>query len=312
MVHRHFLKPPNVVRHFGGTKRKLEIMLKNELTFHNEKLKRVGFSPNVIPELITYFEENPEATLIINFGQLMCNYEDFKDFSVIKQINPKKLLIHSFPDEDCKVEALHSLENLIELENRNEFIYDFNNFPKLEILRYHWHKNCLNLSECKKLKELSLWHYKPKNQNLIEFSKLNTLEELRIIQSNIKSINGIENLQNIKEMVFISNKALSFEDINIVFPNVEVLHIESCKEIMIEKVIQLFPNVKDLNFFSSNEIESLRIILDNLKKLEILNVYDLKINESDNRYWKDYKNIKVFNFQNRKHQILKRNDFDNV
>lgn len=286
--------------------------MESKIQMHNEQLKRVGFTPNAIPELITYFEENLDATLIINFGQLMCYYEDFKDFSVIKQINPKKLLIQSFPDEDCNVEALHSLEDLIELENRNEFIYDFNNFPKLEILRYHWHKNCLHLSESKKLKELSLWHYKPKNYNLTEFSNLNSLEELRIIQSNIKSINGIENLQNIKEMVFIANKALTFDDVNSTFPNVEILYIESCKGIMIEKVIQLFPNVKDLNFFSSNEIDSLRIILDNLKKLEILNVYDLKINESDNRYWKDYKNLKVFNFQNRKHQILKRNDFDNV
>ena len=79
--------------------------MENKIQIHNEQLKRIGFSPDALPELISYFEENPEVTLIINFGQLMCNYEDFKDFSVVKQINPQKLLIHSFPDKDCNVEA---------------------------------------------------------------------------------------------------------------------------------------------------------------------------------------------------------------
>ncbi|CAM3498706.1 hypothetical protein FLGE108171_00415 [Flavobacterium gelidilacus] len=287
-------------------------MSKNELTIYNIKMKRVGFFPNVIPKIIEYFNENSDATLIIDFQELRCYYEKFTDFSVIKQINPTKLLIHSKPHKDLNVESFYQLENLIELDNRNEFIYNFSNFPNLEILRYEWNKSSTNLSELKKIKELSLWQYKPKNQNLTEFNSLTSLTELRIIQSNIKSINGIENLQKIKEMVFIANRFLSFNNLTCTFPNVEILHIESCKEIRIEKIIKLFPNVKDLNFFSSYEIESLRIILDSLKKLEKLNVYNLKILESDNSYWKEYKNLKELNFQDRKHHILKRKDFENV
>jgi hypothetical protein len=287
-------------------------MIKNKLTFYNEELKRVGFSPNLVNEIKEYFKKNNDATLIVDFDDLWCNHNDFKDFSIIKEIDIRKLLIQGTHTEGSDTKSFLEIENLIELDNRYVFDYDFKKLPNLEILRYSWKKNSSNLSECKKLKELSLWSYKPKNQSLTEFTKLNSLEELRIIQSNIKSINGIENLQKIKEMVFIGNKVLSLDDMNCTFPNVEILFIESCKEIRIEKVIELFPNVKDLNYFSSNEIESLRIILDNLKKLEKLNVYDLKISESDNRYWKEYKNIKQFNFQDRKHHLLKRKDFETI
>ncbi|MES2544301.1 MAG: hypothetical protein V4548_05410 [Bacteroidota bacterium] len=287
-------------------------MTKNKLTFYNEELKRVGFFPNSVNEIKEYFKKNNDATLIVDFDDLYCYHNDFKDFTIINQINIRKLLIQGTHIEGSDTKSFLEIENLIELDNRYVFDYDFKKLPNLETLRYSWKKNSTNLSECKKLKELSLWSYKPKNQSLTEFTKLNSLEELRIVQSNIKSINGIENLQNIKEMVFIANKLLSFDDMNCIFPNVEVLHIESCKEIKIEKIIKLFPNVKDLNFFSSNEIESLRIILDNLEKLEKLNVYNLKILESNNCFWKDYKNIKDFNFQDRKHHILKRKDFENV
>lgn len=279
------------------------------MKFANKEEKRVYFLPEFQSELVKYFDNNSDATLIIDFYEFILRDEPV-DLSRISDIKYKKLFVIGSHDDSDACNLLSKSYNLIELDNRNsELEYDFKNFPNLEILIFTWHKKVSNISECKKLRELSLWSYKPKSLDLTEFSSLDSLKELRIIQSNIKTISGIENLQNIREMIFIGNRVLSFDDIEIVFPNVEVLYIESCKNIRIEKVITMFPNLKDLNFFSSVEIESLRIILDNLKKLEKLNVYDLKISETDNRYWKDYKNLKLLNFQDRKHQLLKRKDF---
>lgn len=282
------------------------------MKFFNEEKKRVCYLPEHLKEIVKYFDENLDATLIIDFDEFILPTEPI-NFDEISEIKINKLMLSGCYHKTNELKSLLKIDSLKELVNRDvELYYDFKNFPNLEILIYSWQKNCSNIAECKKLKELSLWHYKPKNQNLTEFSELNSLNELRIIQSNIKSINGIQNLQNIKEMFFIGNKVLSFDDMACTFPNVEILFIESCKEIKIEKVIELFPNVKDLNYFSSNEIESLRIILDNLKKLEKLNVYNLKILETDNRYWKEYKNLKQLNFQDRKHHLLKRKDFNNI
>ena len=282
------------------------------MKFFNQEKKRVCYLPEHQNEIVKYFDDNEDATLVVSFDEFILPNKTI-DFNKISEIKIHKLMLSSFYHKTNELGAFLKLENLRELDNRSiDLKYDFKNFPNLEVLILGWNKNCSNISECKKLKELSLWHYKPKTQNLTEFFELNSLNELRIIQSNINNINGIENLQKITEMYFIGNSNLSFGNINSVFPNVETLYIESCKEIRIEKVIALFPNLKDLNFFSNNEIVSLRIILDNLKKLEKLNVYNLKISEIDNRYWKEYKNLKNFNFQDRKHHILKRKDFENV
>ncbi len=278
------------------------------MKFANKEEKEVYFLPEFQSELVKYFNENSDATLFLSFDEFI-ERESPIDFDKLSEIKYKKLFVIGRHDLN-ELSVLLKSDILIELNDRNLYLeYDFNNFPKLERLVYTWQKNCLNIAECKNLQELSLWAYKPKSQNLAEFSSLKSLKELRIIQSNIKSISGIENLQNIKEMIFIANRTLSFDDIQVVFPNVEILHIESCKEIRIEKVVTMFPNLKYLIFFSSVETESLRIILDNLKKLEKLNVYDLMISETDNRYWKDYKNLKLLNFQDRRHQLLKRKDF---
>jgi Leucine-rich repeat (LRR) protein len=217
---------------------------KNTMKFFNQEKKRVCYLHEHQHEIVKYFGDNEDATLVVSFDEFILPKKPI-DFNKVSEINIKKLMLSGSYHKTNELGAFLKLPTLIELDNRDiELHYDFINFPNLEILRYTWQKKCLNISECKKLKELSLWNYKPKNQNLTEFSKLNSLDELRIIQSNIKSINGIENLQNIKEMVFIANKLLSFDDMNCAFPNVEILHIESCKEIKIEKIIKLFPNIK--------------------------------------------------------------------
>jgi hypothetical protein len=280
------------------------------MKFYNQEKKRVCYLPEDHKEIVRYFNENEDATLVVSFDEFILTKKPI-EFNKVSEIKIKKLMLSGSYHKINELGAFLKLKNLIELYNRDiNLEYDFKEFPNLERLIYSWQKKCTNLSECKKLTELSLWHYKPKSQNLAEFQQLSSLNELRIIQSNIKSITGIENLQTIREMSFIGNGVLSFEDIDIIFPNVEILYIESCKEIRIERIIKLFPNLKSLNFFSGREIESLRIILDNLEKLEKLNVYNLKILESDNRYWKEYKNLKSFNFQDRKHHLLKRKDFD--
>lgn len=233
------------------------------MKFFNQELKRVCYLPEDQNQIVDYFNDNEDATLVVSFDELL-DYKETIDFDKIIDIKIKKLMLSGINHLESKLDVFLKLPDLKELDNRNISLnYNFKYFPNLEKLVFEWNKNCSAISSLRKLTELSLWNYKPKSQDLSEFSTLNSLKELRIIQSNITSVKGIENLENITEMIFIANRNLSLDDINSVFPNVEILHIESCKGIKIEKVIELFPNVKDLNFFSSNEIESLQIILSN-------------------------------------------------
>jgi len=284
-------------------------MKNTEIKFFNEGEKRVCYLPESVQQIKKYFDQNKDATLIISFSEIM-DKKNHNDFNDISNINITKLMLSGRSRKEYNYNALLKITKLIELDDRcGNLEYDFKHFPNLEILRLEWNKKTQNLNSLKKIKELSLWSYKPKNQNLSEFENLISLNELRIIQSNIKGIIGIENLKNINELVLIANRALSINEIEIPFNNIKNLYIESCKKIELEKIIKLFPNTRKLHYFSSTPIKSLRPLLDGLKNLEELNIAGTKILETDNRYWKDYKNIKSLHFYDRKHHILKLKDF---
>jgi hypothetical protein len=278
------------------------------ITFLNIDKKRVLFEPDNYTNLFEYFNLNKDATLVIDFYDLV-EYPAFYSFDCLKNIKVRNLLLSGSKRANYDLSELMKMEELKLLDNRAiDLEYDFINFPNLETLRYTWNKNCKNISSLKKLKELSLWSYKPKNQDLYEFIYMNNIEEIRLVQSDIKSINGIEKLENLKELALVSNKNLSFDNFNHVLPKIEFLYIESCKKID-DGFCKLFPNLKKLEFVNNSSIDSLKNILENLKKLEYLNIAGTNILESDNRYWKNYSNLKI-NFLDKKHHILKRKDFN--
>jgi hypothetical protein len=283
------------------------------MKFSDENNKCVLFNPNSIDEIKSYFLKFSDAILVISSRELN-DYIPFDDdfFNVLNEIEINKLFISGawIENEKYCLRYTFLIKNLTYLNNRSIILdYDFNAFPKLEILRVTWDKKYKNLSNAINLKELSLWSYKPKSKNLSEFLSLNKLEELRIIQSNIESIRGLENFKNLKNVIFIANRNMTFDDVDTVFNSIEDLYIESCKKVNHKKLVELFPNIKRLTYHSNDELESLEPFLAGFKKLEFLNIFDTVIHESDNRYWKNYTNIKTLNFSNRKHFLLKRDDF---
>ncbi|SHF34791.1 hypothetical protein SAMN05444377_10727 [Flavobacterium fontis] len=278
------------------------------LHFANEEKKRVYFFPECIKELQDYFKSNVEATLIINFSNYI-NYDNKKDFfENIEDICFKKVLLNGNGSHRFNIENLKSNENLIELDDQySEIPYDFARFPNLEILRYEHVKNCSNYSSLIKLKELSLWAYP--NKNIDEFLGLYNLEDLRFVQSKIISLNGINLFKKLTNVFLIANKDLIF-DINVkVNDSVRELYIESCKKIDINLIPKLFPNLEKLTLMKNGEIKELKPLLENLNRLQELNLMGTKILENDNRYWKDYNNIKKISFLDQKNLLLKANEF---
>ncbi|MBC8884614.1 hypothetical protein H9X57_18235 [Flavobacterium piscinae] len=141
-----------------------------------------------------------------------------------------------------------------------------------------------------KLKELSLWVYP--NKNIDEFLELYNLEDMRFVQSKITTINGINQFKKLTSVFLIANKDLIF-DLNVqANENVRELYIDSCKKIDINLIPKLFPNIEKLTLMKNGEIKELKPLLENLNRLEDLNLMGTKILENDNRYWKDYNNIK--------------------
>ncbi|UUC46497.1 hypothetical protein [Flavobacterium cerinum] len=279
-----------------------------DIQFVNFKEKRVLFIPDSCDKFSEYFDSNKDAILIIDFYELV-NFPNFNNFDCLIDAKIEKLLIVGSKRQEYDFSRLLKMPELIFLDNRGvDMEYDFVNFPNLEILRYSWNKKCKNISTLKKVKELSLWKYRSKSDDLEEFASMNSIMEIGFIQSDIKSINGIEKMINLKELVLVSNKNLSFNNFDFIMPNVESLYIEDCKKID-KSFVRIFPNLKRVEFINHSSIDSLQNILENLKSLEYLNLGETTVLETDNRYWKNYNYVKI-NFIDQKHYILKRKDFE--
>jgi hypothetical protein len=278
------------------------------LQFANEIKKRVCFLPKDINDISTYFHQNTEATLIVDFDEYFENRNQKEFFKDINRIPFKKILLIGNGSHNYDLNNFKTNQSLVELEDKySEIPYDFTGFPNLEILRYEHIKNCSNYSSLIKLKELSLWAYP--NKNIDEFLGLYNLEDIRFVQSKITSLNGINLFKKLTNVFLIANKDLIF-DINIkVNDNVRELYIDGCKKIDINLIPKLFPNLEKLTLMKNGEIKELKPLLENLNRLEELNLIGTKILENDNRYWKDYNNIKKINFLDQKNLLLKANEF---
>ncbi len=75
---------------------------------------------------------------------------------------------------------------------------DFSCFPELENFWGDWHQDNRNISSCRELRRLSIWHFKPTTRDLSEFAGLVRVEDLSVIQSSLASLSGIEALEDLR------------------------------------------------------------------------------------------------------------------
>lgn len=72
----------------------------------------------------------------------------------------------------------------------DKVVLDFSRIGGLSELEVDWNNKQTNLFTRRGLTKLKLWKYKTKKENLEEFKRLLSLEELGLFQSNIHSLKG--------------------------------------------------------------------------------------------------------------------------
>ena len=281
-----------------------------QINFFMGNKKIIEFT-NESKELIAdYIKDHEVNSIIFDFENLLNNRATFDFFNEIGLLENIRTQVENRPNE---IEKFYFLKNLNQLSIDNRYKkmnVDLSNFKIIAFFSCEWHSKIINLSSLVNLEYFSyLSGYKPKSTDLSELSTMKNLNYIKILGGNYKSLNGLQNLENLKTLGIANNKSLKI-DHNISFKSVRKLHIENCGLIDVN-FYKSFPNVEDLTISFKNGIDSLRPILAGLKKLKHLNITTTKINESDNRYWLEYTNLKTFIFFNKRHYQLKTKDFPN-
>jgi len=177
---------------------------------------------------------------------------------------------------------LSGIENLKELEyisiSDNTQPIDYSVFPKLEQIRSIWHPKVI-LPEGSKLKHLCLWHYKPESKSLIELSDLPNLEFMGMIQSSIKSTEGIGRFKRLKkiELAYLPNLETLCDMKNL---DIEIADIHNCKKIQNLDYIGTVKSLKRLICDKCGSFTSIKLV-GKLKSLEHFSFLDIDVLDGD-------------------------------
>ncbi|MDO4729358.1 MAG: leucine-rich repeat domain-containing protein [Bacteroidota bacterium] len=196
--------------------------------------------------------ENLDLTLIEKLSE-NCNHLSFEDGFAKKY--------------DAKL--IEKMKNVKQLWLPNEFeIFDITKLNSIEQLTLSCPTNFKNISNLTTLDSL---YIRDGINNFADIEYPLNLKELIIANTKIKSLEGIEKLQNLKKLELISNKKLlSISAINAI--NIENLTINSCYKINDLKI--LIKN-KSIKFLYIDKLDSIKTISP-IEQLVTLGFQDLK------------------------------------
>ena len=171
--------------------------------------------------------------------------------------------------------ALKELKKLsIIIDGKNSI--DLCNQSNLKSLSIKWRKGKIRgLELCNNLKDLCLIEFNENDFNAIKF--LNRLETLKVKTSLIKSLNGLEELVSLKELLFGNCKNLkSLNGIENIY-QIKTLSFNGCPNVFDFSNIMYLTNIEKLEITDCKIIKSIYFIenLKSLKELIILGNSDI-------------------------------------
>ncbi len=221
-------------------------------------------------------ENNIESIIIRTFGN---NYQiDFENLKYISFI--KELSIDS--GSYINVNNIYRLENMETLWINNTNYGEEIDLKKLKSLKKLIITNsCINLKGLYELPNLITLKLQKFNEiDLTKFEMMNNLTSLELVQSKIRTLDGIEKMKNLKCLtLFYSSQLLSIEKISIL-KKLEYLEIRNCKKIENYEYLKLLKNLKRLSIYDCSALKDL-LFINQLKNLEFIRLINTNVNDGN-------------------------------
>lgn len=225
-----------------------------------------------LAEEIRYIIDNKITSIYLTHfkSKAIANLDFLKEINFIEKIN--------INDLDIDYSGLYHLDGLkkaiLSIKNKKQYL-DYSRFKNLVDLSLDWYPQFPNFSKNKKLKFLTIWKYKPQSKNFIGLVGLAELQFLKITQSNIESIKGIETLNNLLEFQgYYLPKLKSLHGIELLSKSLKILVLEKCKNLMkYQSDLEVLNRLEKLILTDCGELNNLEFInkLNNLKFFTFFN-----------------------------------------
>ncbi|MEH7749551.1 hypothetical protein V7659_31790, partial [Neobacillus drentensis] len=181
---------------------------------------------------------------------------------------------------------------------------DLSLIPSLEELYGDLPGKTQGFSNLSKLKIVVVSGYNPPSKNLSELGMAENIEELRIRQANLETLEGIERLSKLRFLeVYGSNKLNDISSIS-ELKNLTGLELENCKSIRDFSSIGSLSNLESLTVVSCGSMQSISFTK-SLDKLKFFNFDRTDVEDGDLSYCE---RIPVVYFTEKRHFSHKRKD----
>ena len=229
-----------------------------------------------INECMSFCEEQNILKISISryYGYKKKDIEFLKDYPKIKEI--------SIMDEFIDMSGIRYLIGLkkFSLNNKKQAI-DFSNFPELEKCSFSWNNQIKNINKSKKLRELHISKFNPKEKDLTKLSGLKNLEFLELIRTNINSFTGLNNLSKLSKLELHYARNIEFlKDIENASETLEHLSLNSLPKLKDHSDVTKLKKLTWLKLNKCSDIPSINFIKQ-MSKLEKFAFVDTTVTDGD-------------------------------
>lgn len=256
-----------------------------------------------LSDCIAYLYNNNLRFITINSFQ---NYK-VKDIGFLTQLKDflEGLSVLETHYDYSIVNELHKLKYLGIPDNGKDVI-DLKNFPDIEMCGVAFSERLQGLEFCNNLKSLTVSNYKPKTKDLSTLPSLSNLEHLSLIQTNIATLQGVNNFNNLKRLeIFSASKLETIAALQVLLSSLEEIQVELCKKITDFETLGKVKFLKKIILSESGEIKSLAFVKD-LPELEFISFWGTNVLDGNIKYCEG---INYVGFDNKKHYTHKLEQF---
>ncbi len=231
----------------------------------NNLLYEKEFKPNIVNRLI---QENGLSGLTI-FADLpdrrVESFDFLSDYSFLEGLR-----LSSIPDHEYGFLKDLRLLKYLSIQNEGVTPIDLSNQVNLEWFGIQWRKNITGFESLQKLKFLCLIHWK--EQDLLNLSCLQNLEELLIKTSSLKKLSGIDQLKKLKYVLIGNSRYLDSISLLNQLPRLRKLEIEASSKIDDYESLVDLKELEELIITNCKGIKSINFIknFSKLKRLSLL------------------------------------------
>jgi len=196
---------------------------------------------------------------------------------------------------------LHLLKDLsITIKNKDQHL-DFSKFLNIKRLSINWYINFPNLTKNTKLKELKIWKFRPKSKSLSALRLPQEIEILKISETNILNLEGLE-VSNLREFEgYYCNSLVSLKGIDKFSKTLNVLVLDYCRKLTFYNSLENLVNLEKLIIGDCGDIPDIQWI-NNLKRINHFSFWNTKLLDGDTSpclgiEYVSFKNQKYFNYK---------------